>query len=143
MVMNPIFNPHNPILNPHDNLIDLAFDSPNLQLVNIISGGANREIEMFNVQSTNYVSLKDLMPAASARPTLLPESYSWKEIPIKDPLLQHAAWAYLKPVARSEETRWWKKLKENCCRLFGCLDDVVSSVVLEGWFAEEENGDGR
>ncbi|KAL9141726.1 hypothetical protein ABFS82_14G123000 [Erythranthe guttata] len=81
--------------------------------------------------SISYTSLKDLMPPSTSSPT-----GSWREIPIKDPLLQHAAWAYLRPVAadRGDDGRWWRRFAEKFCGLFVCLNGVVL-MVFEGVFS--------
>lgn len=130
----------NPIINPH-NLIDFTLinthhTSPPLANNGISSGGDDEgdDIEMITLQGTSsYTTLKDLLldsPPFTGSPT----GGSWKEIPIKDPLLQHAAWAYLQPTgeARDEEKPWWRRLEERCCGLFGCFSDVVALVFRRG-----------
>lgn len=94
------------------------------------------DIELTDFPGMSYTSMKDLLlssPPAAASPT----SHSWQEIPIKDPLVQHAAWAYLQPMveARGQDERWWRR----CCWLFSCFNDVVL-VVFNGWFVDESGG---
>ncbi|KAK4424031.1 DnaJsubfamily C member 10 [Sesamum alatum] len=88
-------------------------------------------------QSKSYTSLKDLLPDSppwTASPTASWKD-SWREIPIKDPLLQHAAWAYLQPVGAEleEHHHWWSRLTESCC---GCFYGVVL-MVFGCWFSEQ------
>lgn len=94
------------------------------------------DIEMIALESLGYTSLKDLIPSSSPPAAASPTGGSWREIPIKDPLVQHAAWAYLQPMAepRDDDGRWWKRLERRCCGLLGCLNGVVSAM-LNGWFA--------
>ncbi|KAG8364430.1 hypothetical protein BUALT_Bualt19G0128000 [Buddleja alternifolia] len=95
---------------------------------------------MIALKTMSYTSLKDVLPASppSAVSPMTCRKDSWREIPIKDPLLQHAAWAYLQPMAaaRGEDGRWWRKLQEKICGLFGCLNGVVL-LVFDGWFPEQ------
>ncbi|KAI3774265.1 hypothetical protein L1987_48813 [Smallanthus sonchifolius] len=84
-------------------------------------------IEMISMDSlSSYTSRKDILRARSP-----PSPYdslikfkridSWWEIPIKDPLLQHAASAYLQPMSSEpdsdERCRFWK-LKDCFCGFF-------------------------
>ncbi|KAI3446288.1 hypothetical protein Pfo_002953 [Paulownia fortunei] len=135
----------NPLINPH-NLIDFTLKPHTLPLANGISSlNSADDIEMFALQSMSYTSLKDLLPASPPQSTMSPTSSSWREIPIKDPLLQHAAWAYLQPMAeaRDEDNRWWRRLEEKCCGMFRCFNDVVL-VVFKGLFAEQgSDGDDK
>ncbi|KAK4340495.1 hypothetical protein RND71_041957 [Anisodus tanguticus] len=83
---------------------------------------------MVTIKSLTYTSLKDLLPASS--PAILSPTngrkYSWREIPMKDPLLQHAAWAYLQPGEIPEVDRSFsEKVKEKCFGMFDCFNDVV------------------
>ncbi|KAI4367380.1 hypothetical protein MLD38_023123 [Melastoma candidum] len=62
------------------------------------------DIEMVSFSGTSYISLRDLLPSlASAAPVPFPRppSYdsAWCEIPIKNPLVKHAAIAYLQPMS--------------------------------------------
>ncbi|KAL6525959.1 hypothetical protein OROHE_015483 [Orobanche hederae] len=96
---------------------------------------------MFAFQSMSYTSLKDLLPAASPSPAASPTSgSSLKDIPIKDPLVQHAARAYLQPMAeaRDLDERWRRRLKEKFSGLWGCFNDVVL-VMFKGLFAEQRS----
>ncbi|KAL8543363.1 hypothetical protein ACS0TY_004050 [Phlomoides rotata] len=120
-----------PLINNHS-LID--FSDHTLELQN---GGINYSSDDIELIDMSYTSMKDLLlssPPSAASPT----SNSWQEIPIKDPLVQHAAWAYLQPMveARDEDDRWWRRLERKCCWLFSCFNDVVL-VVFNGWFADE------
>lgn len=104
------------------------------------------DVVMIEFEGLNYTSLKDLIPSTSPPSVASPTGGSWREIPIKDPLVQHAAWAYLQPMAgaRDEDDRWWKRLERKCCGLFSCFNDVAAAV-FPGWFAEERSdgcGDG-
>ncbi|PIN19190.1 hypothetical protein CDL12_08134 [Handroanthus impetiginosus] len=124
----------NPLINPK-NLINFPLNPPTIPLANGISSVNHEDdIEMITLESKSYTSLKDVLPA-SPPSTSSPTSSSWREIPIKDPLLQHAAWAYLQPMAeaRNEDDRWWRRLEKMCCGLFSCFHDVVL-----GWFADQE-----
>ncbi|KAH6768653.1 hypothetical protein C2S52_007491 [Perilla frutescens var. hirtella] len=125
-----------PVVN-HQNLINFPVKSHALPLSNGIHHHSDDDIEMIALDSLSYTSLKDLIPSSSPSSVASPTGGSWREIPIKDPLVQHAAWAYLQPMAeaRDEDDRWWKRLERKCCGLFGCLNDVVL-VVFNGWFAE-------
>ncbi|GKA84791.1 RNA-directed DNA polymerase, eukaryota, reverse transcriptase zinc-binding domain protein, partial [Tanacetum coccineum] len=66
------------------------------------------DIEMISIHSlSSYTSLKDLSISSSSSidsPTKFRRIDSWREIQIKDPLLQHAAWAYLQPMSSEPET---------------------------------------
>ncbi|MFS7888435.1 hypothetical protein Hanom_Chr05g00416341 [Helianthus anomalus] len=86
------------------------------------------DIEMISIDSlTSYTSLKDILRSASPpspedSPTNFKQIDSWREIPIKDPLLQHAAWAYLQPMSSEPDTDdrccFWK-IKDCFCGFFG------------------------
>lgn len=101
------------------------------------------DIEMiaFHGPLNNYTSLKDLMPESPPSPAspAFCRGDSWREIPIRDPLLQHAAWAYLQPMmgvdrrGEGEGRRWWRRFHDKLCWLLSCFDGVVF-VVFEGWF---------
>lgn len=108
-----------------------------------ISNEANRyqvsDIEMITIQAA-YTSLKDLLPTSPASSSLSPKD-SWREIPIKDPLVQHAAWAYLQPMqaaAPSDDRNLLEKLTEKCCGLFGCIGDVLL-IMTRNWFRRKQN----
>lgn len=98
-----------------------------------------------------YTSLKDLMPTSPCTPntpawsttspaTATAGKDSLRDIPIhlKDPLLQHAAWAYLQPAMTPHDHRaharsFLQILKHRCCGVFGCFNDVFL-VLLNTWF---------
>lgn len=106
------------------------------------------DIEMVTIESLTYTSLKDLLPASP--PAIMSPTNgrkdSWREIPMKDPLLQHAAWAYLQPMAIPEADRisFSEKVKEKCFGSFNCFNDVVY-VMFRGLFStpEVENQNGK
>ncbi|CAI9782016.1 unnamed protein product [Fraxinus pennsylvanica] len=99
-------------------------------VANGINQFQNSDIEMTPVQNSSYTSLKDIL---SASPTSIGSPVtirmdSWKEIPIKDPLVQHAAWAYLQPMVELEDDdgRFFvRKMMDKCRGLVGCFNDVV------------------
>ncbi|KAL7237079.1 hypothetical protein ACSBR1_020200 [Camellia fascicularis] len=74
---------------------------------------------------TNYISLKDLLPEVVAGPDYRRKD-SWREIQIKDPLLQKAAWHYLRPRLSEPEDRrsCAAKFKDMCCVVIGCFGGV-------------------
>lgn len=88
------------------------------------------DIEMIIMRSNNndsaYTSLKDLLPEPYS-PTYSRKE-SWREIPIKDPLVQQAAWAwaYLPPVTAEPDPSYFGKLKDG---LFRCFKDVVMAII--------------
>ncbi|KAH0697713.1 hypothetical protein KY290_015549 [Solanum tuberosum] len=85
------------------------------------------DVEMVSMESLTYTSLKDLLPGSP--PSILSPTNgrkdSWREIPMKDPLLQHAAWAYLQPTAVAEADQCFS---EKCFGLFDCFSDVIFSM---------------
>lgn len=89
------------------------------------------DIEMVTMESQAYTSLKDLLPE-SPPSVVSPTSGrkdSWREIPMKDPLLQQAAWAYLQPAVVQEADRSFsEKMKEKCAGLFDCFNDVIFAM---------------
>ncbi|KAL6551635.1 hypothetical protein OROGR_007789 [Orobanche gracilis] len=93
---------------------------------------------MFAFQSMSYTSLKDILPASPSPAAYPTNCSSLKEIPLKDPLLQHAARAYLHPVAgsRDADKRWRRRLQEKFSVMLGCFNDVVL-VMFTGLFAEQ------
>ncbi|KAK7343329.1 hypothetical protein VNO77_11986 [Canavalia gladiata] len=68
-----------------------------------------RELEMGTV-SYSYTSLRDMMGEAN--------NSSWNEIPLKNPLLQHAALAYLHPMSTPPHVLPNKRFLQNC---FSCI----------------------
>lgn len=118
------------------------------------------DIEMITIQSLSYTSLKDLLPASPSMAIMSPtHNSSWHEIPIKNPLVKHAALAYLQPMSTPTEVGdkgLFGKLKEKCCLFccgcggfgcFGCLGDVFFAtfkVVFGGLWDRSsgfQNGD--
>ncbi|KAE8654348.1 Amino acid permease family protein [Hibiscus syriacus] len=112
------------------------------------------DVEMAKVQSGSYTSLKDLLPRGSSSPVICSpttsttgDNSSWHEIPIKNPLLKHAALAYLQPVGSPPpacEKGLLGRLKEMCCRECGCfmwIFDVVFEERQGGDFAVGGSGD--
>ncbi|KAE8692627.1 Amino acid permease family protein [Hibiscus syriacus] len=101
------------------------------------------DVETTTVKSDgSYTSLRDLLPRGSSSPVMCSlttsttaDNSSWIEIPIKNPLLKHAALAYLQPVGNlppAAEKGFLGGLKERCCRECGCIlwiFDVVSRNV--------------
>ncbi|GMJ03587.1 hypothetical protein like AT3G52520 [Hibiscus trionum] len=104
-------------------------------------------VEMITIQSGSYISLRDLLPLASSTTAIISlttsaaagtaNNSSWHEIPIKNPLVKHAALAYLQPVGSppaSGEKGLFGRLKEMCRRECGCvmwIFDVVLRSVKE------------
>jgi hypothetical protein len=116
------------------------------------------DIEMISMEAITYTSLRDLLPASS--PSLMSPTHnsSWyDEIPIKNPLVKHAALAYLQPMSTPAETGnkgFFGRLRQKCScghRWFGCfgwLGDVVSRIKEAFWdrrgsvcYAEDEEED--
>lgn len=128
-----------------------TFFSPatNGAINNFISAAAPQfqlsDIEMVTFDPTPYTSLKDLLQTSPPPSSIImspnnnnnssgPRKDSWREIPIKDPLLQHAAWAYLQPMSTDDteavrNRSVMNKLKERCCAVFGCFNDVLLVVL--------------
>ncbi|KAK8505844.1 hypothetical protein V6N13_080667 [Hibiscus sabdariffa] len=115
------------------------------------------DVEMITVQSGSYTSLRDLLPSSpvigSPTTSTSANNSSWHEIPIKNPLVKHAALAYLQPVgspAAAGEKGLLGRVKERCCRECGCvlwIFDVVFRKVKEvflqsrGTVVDEEEDD--
>lgn len=108
------------------------------------------DIEMVTFDSTPYTSLKDLLQTSPPPSSIImspnsgPRKDSWREIPIKDPLLQHAAWAYLQPMSTDDteavrNRSVLNKLKEQCCGVFGCFNDVLLVVLPNLFFLKGIN----
>ncbi|KAG6413541.1 hypothetical protein SASPL_126255 [Salvia splendens] len=131
----------------HQNLINFPVKSHTLPLPASANGIHNRsdDIEMIALENLGYTSLKDLIPSSSPPAAASPTSGSWREIPIKDPLVQHAAWAYLQPMgeARDDDSPWWRRLERKCCGLIGCFNDVVSALFGRWIAAEKSDGDDK
>lgn len=129
-------------------LADTFFDhdfplikSQTLQQSFLMTNGFIRSnMEMVALQPLTYTSLKDLLPPPVIVSPPFDRGDSWREIPIKDPLLQHAAWAYLQPAttaSKADDRSCAAKLKDGCLGLFGCFgglfNDVISTV-MKRWF---------
>ncbi|KAL3722743.1 hypothetical protein ACJRO7_035020 [Eucalyptus globulus] len=105
------------------------------------------DIEMIAFQSVAYTSLRDLLPASPPHPSVASptNNSSWYEIPIKNPLVKHAALAYLQPMSSPPEVGdkgLLGRLKDSC----GCfcwLGDFLSRVLQEvfGSFVCEDDDD--
>ncbi|KAK8626709.1 hypothetical protein V6N13_134342 [Hibiscus sabdariffa] len=99
------------------------------------------DIEMITIKSVSYTSLKDLIPT-SLSSSSSPNS-SWHEIPIKNPLVKHAALAYLQPVGTppvAGEKGLLEKVKEiMCCGECGCVSWLYGAV----WRKMKEEFSGR
>uniref|UniRef100_A0A3Q7EUD6 Uncharacterized protein n=1 Tax=Solanum lycopersicum TaxID=4081 RepID=A0A3Q7EUD6_SOLLC len=104
------------------------------------------DVEMVSMDSLTYTSLKDLLPESP--PSICSPTYgrkdSWREIPMKDPLLQQAAWAYLQPTAVVEVDQCFsEKMKEKCFGLFDCFSAVIFTMFSAVFSPAEENRDGE
>lgn len=103
------------------------------------------DVEMVTMKSLTYTSLKDLLPGSP--PSIMSPKNgrkdSWREIPMKDPLLQHAAWAYLQPSVVAEADRSFsEKMKEKCFGLFDCFNDVIFAM-FRGLFSPATESENR
>ncbi|KAL1811107.1 hypothetical protein DCAR_0623226 [Daucus carota subsp. sativus] len=87
------------------------------------------EFEMVTLEATNeydnrYTSLKDISP-----PCELSRKESWREVPLKDPLVRQAAWAwaYL-PLSKTEHQRngFIGKLRDG---FVGCFRNVLLLIT--------------
>ncbi|KAG6571006.1 hypothetical protein SDJN02_27632, partial [Cucurbita argyrosperma subsp. argyrosperma] len=87
------------------------------------------DIEMTPLQS--YTSLKDLLPdtpsppPSAAYPLQCP---AWDELPIKNPLVKHAALAYLQPMLTppaAGDRSFMRRLKKHG---FGCIEWLVAVI---------------
>lgn len=131
-----------------------ALKSRALDFSSLSNGYHSSDVEMVAVQpSFTYTSLRDVLPAAA--PTVVSPSYSrrqsWEEIPIKNPLVQKGAWAYLQPmtvVPESGRRGTWAALKNRCG--VGCVPflNAVVLAIVRGIFcvkdeskSEDENAD--
>lgn len=123
------------ILKPHSDFDFPLMKSPQARRFSVANGNDHfqkSDIEMIPIQNSSYTSLKDILPASptSTRSPVKIQRDSWKEIPIKDPLLKHAAWAYLQPMAMAmledDDGRFFvKKMIDKCRGLIGCVCGVV------------------
>ncbi|VFQ92214.1 unnamed protein product [Cuscuta campestris] len=91
-------------------------------------------MDMASRQETiiRFTSLKDVkLPPETAGIQRWQRSSSWEEIPLKDPLLQRAAWAYLQAAVvppENRRVRFFRRVKEKFSGVFGCLHGVASAV---------------
>ncbi|XVF45582.1 hypothetical protein PTKIN_Ptkin02bG0217600 [Pterospermum kingtungense] len=144
----PIIENPNPNTNKEANLSldhpSINSHSPTFLLHNngFINSSEVSDIEMITIQSVSYTSLKDLLPSSTPAAAITSPTHnsSWYEIeiPIKNPLVKHAALAYLQPMSTPPEVGekgLFGRLKEKCCsRECGCLlwiYDVVWRNVKE------------
>lgn len=100
------------------------------------------DVEMVAFQSDqSYTSLRDLLPANE----ISNRKDSWREIPIKEPLLQQAAWAYLRPAmtaARDSDARCCGEgLRDGLCGCFGGWFNGVVVAAIRMWIWEDETDD--
>ncbi|KAL2537829.1 Uncharacterized protein Fot_19220 [Forsythia ovata] len=133
------------ILNPRNDF-DFPFIKRSQDRRFLVANGINQfqnyDIEMIPIQNLSYTSLKDILPASpmSIGSPVTSRRESWREIPIKDPLVQHAAWAYLQPMAVLEDNdgRYFaRKMMDKCRGLIECFNDVVL-VVVKSLFSEQQ-----
>ncbi|CAN4120019.1 unnamed protein product [Withania somnifera] len=90
------------------------------------------DIEM---ESLAYISIKDIILESPPLSPMKQRKESWREIPMKEPLLQQAAWAYLQPTGLPEANRsLLNKVKDKCFRLFGCLGGAFV-LMFNCWFS--------
>ncbi|KAK8582540.1 hypothetical protein V6N13_069314 [Hibiscus sabdariffa] len=89
-------------------------------------------MEMIKIQSVSYTSLKDLLPSPMISSPTTCDHCCWsEEIPIKNPLVKHAALSYLQPMSSptaAVEKGSFGGLKGRCCHESACvfwLYDVV------------------
>lgn len=116
---------------------DFSFDSRGSDFRPLPKGYRRSDVEMVSVNNAyRYTSLRDVLPPAqrAASPPPYSRRQSWEEIPIKNPLVQKGAWAYLRPMSAAPERGrrgLWAALKDKC-RLeneVGCVA-FLNAVVL-------------
>ncbi|KAJ9704499.1 hypothetical protein PVL29_002861 [Vitis rotundifolia] len=120
----------------------------------LANGYHGSDVEMVALQAITYTSLRDILPAAA--PAVVSPSYSrrqsWEEIPIKNPLVQKGAWAYLRPmkaVPESGRRGAWAALKDKCgcgggVGCLGFLNDVVLALIrgaVGGFFGNRDESE--
>uniref|UniRef100_A0A7N0ZYM0 Uncharacterized protein n=1 Tax=Kalanchoe fedtschenkoi TaxID=63787 RepID=A0A7N0ZYM0_KALFE len=94
----------------------------------------------------HYTSLKDILPATPSPPSGFsptPNS-SWYEIPIRNPLVKHAALAYLQPMSAPPESGdrgFFPKLKSVCCCDVGCFEYFRKSILKLLWNRRDSDDD--
>nr|DAD41719.1 TPA_asm: hypothetical protein HUJ06_016042 [Nelumbo nucifera] len=103
-------------------------------------------LEMVALKSTNYTSLKDLLPPSPAAGIYSPNftgNQSWHEIPIKNRLVKHAAWAYLQPNSTSPKPEAGGFLRQLMVRCNGCFrffsEHIVAGIKRALGLASEED----
>ncbi|PRQ25025.1 hypothetical protein RchiOBHm_Chr6g0278991 [Rosa chinensis] len=134
--LNNVPNSHSPTFLSHN-----GFASPQLDV---------SDIEMIAIQTVTYTSLKDLLPAYPPTIGSPTHNSSWHEIPIKNPLVKHAALAYLQPMSTRPEVGGKGIIRTvrdkcGCTDGIGCLDwlrDVVWNSVREA-FGEDGRREGN
>ncbi|MBA0849037.1 hypothetical protein Goshw_010313 [Gossypium schwendimanii] len=133
---HPSINSHSPTFLLHDN----GFNSSDQV----------SDIELISIQSVSYTSLKDLFSSPSLQPGISSASNnnsSCNEISIKNPLVKHAALAYLKPMLspmEMVERGSFGKIKEMCSGESGCLFwsfDVLWRHVKDAFWESKEEVD--
>ncbi|OMO65734.1 hypothetical protein CCACVL1_21413 [Corchorus capsularis] len=142
------------IKDPNKEITDLNLDQPSINshsptflLHNGFNSSELSDIEMIALQSVSYTSLKDLLPTSPPTITSPTHNSSWHEIPIKNPLVKHAALAYLQPMSSPPEVGergLFGRLKDRCCGECGCvlwLYDVVFRNIKEAFWERREDGD--
>lgn len=141
----------NLILHHHPVSIN-SHSSPTFLLHNRFgSSQISSDVEMITVRSVSYTSLKDLLPCTSSTigtssPT---HNSSWHDdvSNIKNPLVKHAALAYLQPMSTPPEVGekgMFGRLVESCCGECGCvswISDVVWRNVKETFLGRREEVD--
>lgn len=120
------------------------------------------DIEMVSFNGTAYISLRDLLPSSYPAPIAFPrppshDSAAWCEILIKNPLVKHAAIAYLQPMSSSTLAEAEGKgilgaimdrcrcgcdvedENEGCCLLW--LGDVISRTARRAGIGRDRPND--
>lgn len=98
------------------------------------------EIEMIKLQPSIYTSLKDLLPASPPFIISPTKKSGCGEIPIKNPLVKHAALACLRPMSGPPKARGkglLGKLRNLfCCQCecFSWINDIVSWSVKQAFW---------
>ncbi|KAM7482774.1 hypothetical protein LguiB_007357 [Lonicera macranthoides] len=96
-----------------------------------------------NPRVASYTSVRDLLSASSTdigsprfnqMGAMYERKESWREIPLRDPLMQQAAWAYLRPMKTEDDSD-----KRNCIRKF--LGDLFS--CFGGFFSQIRSCENR
>lgn len=119
----------------------------------ITKGFQISDIEMIKLQPATYTSLKDLLPASHPSITSPTINSSWSEIPIKNPLVKHAALAYLQPMSTPPDVGdkgLFGKLTDSLCyqcECFSWIKDVIFRSIKEmfwdGHIEEEDDDDEK